>query len=115
MSWEVRSMKSGTSFFNRSYSLHLLRRFWPLWCLWLAVLILIGPLNLGTILPANFDSTASYVNSLNREILDSGRALSYIAIFAGPLMAMAIRGPAKMAMYESARPESRISRLRELT
>ena len=90
MSWEVRSMKSGTSFFNKSFSLHLLRRFWPLWCLWLAVLILVGPLNLGTILPANYDSTASYVNNLNRLILDSGRIVCCLAVFAGALMAMAM-------------------------
>ena len=83
-------MKSGTSFFNKSFSLHLLRRFWPLWCLWLAVLILVGPLNLGTILPANYDSTASYVNNLNRLILDSGRIVCCLAVFAGALMAMAM-------------------------
>ena len=46
MSWEVRSMRSGTSFFNRAYSLHLLRRFWPLWALWLALLLLVPALTI---------------------------------------------------------------------
>ncbi len=90
MSWEVRSMKSGTSFFNRSFSLHLLRRFWPLWCLWLAVLILLGP-GLMTSAPLeNYGSQAEYLSSLNRAILESGRTLAFLSILGGPLMAMAM-------------------------
>ena len=90
MSWEVRSMKSGTSFFNRSYSLHLLRRFWPLWALWLALLILIGPVLLGSAPPESFTTQAEYVNNLNRTILESGRILAFLSILAGPLVAMAM-------------------------
>ena len=90
MSWEVRSMKSGTSFFNRSYSLHLLRRFWPLWALWLALLILIGPVLLGSAPPESFGTPAEYVNNLNRTILESGRILAFLSILAGPLVAMAM-------------------------
>ena len=32
-------MRSRTSFFDRRVSLHLLRRFWPLWLAWLAAKI----------------------------------------------------------------------------
>ena len=90
MSWEVRSMKSGTSFFNRSYSLHLLRRFWPLWALWLVLLILIGPVLLGSAPPESFGTPAEYANNLNRTILESGRILAFLSILAGPLVAMAM-------------------------
>ena len=90
MSWEVRSMKSGTSFFNRSYSLHLLRRFWPLWALWLVLLILIGPVLLGSAPPESFGTQAEYVNNLNRTILESGRILAFLSVLAGPLVAMAM-------------------------
>ena len=90
MSWEVRSMRSGTSFFNKSYSLHLLRRFWPLWALWLALLILVGPVLLGSAPPESYSTQAEYINNLNRTILESGRILAFLSILAGPLMAMAM-------------------------
>jgi hypothetical protein len=38
-------MKSRTSCFDGRFSLHLLRRFWPLWLLWLAILLIV-PLGL---------------------------------------------------------------------
>ena len=90
MSWEVRSMKSGTSFFNRSYSLHLFRRFWPLWAIWLAALILLGPVLMTSAPLENYGSQAEYLSSLNRAILESGRILAFLSILAGPLVAMAM-------------------------
>ncbi len=39
-------MKSGTSLFNKTISLNLLKRCWPIWSCWLAVLIFALPLNL---------------------------------------------------------------------
>lgn len=90
MSWEVRSMRSGTSCFNRAYSLHLLRRFWPLWVLWLAFLLLLGPALLASAPPERFEDAARYLSNLDRSILDSGRILAFLAFFMGPAMAMAM-------------------------
>ena len=90
MSWEVRSMRSGTSFFNRSYSLHLLRRFWPLWVLWLTALLLLGPALLASAPPEGFDAYSSWLANLDRSVLESGRILAFLAFFMGPAVAMAM-------------------------
>ncbi len=85
-------MRSRTSFFNKAFSLHLLRRFWPLWALWLVLLLVIGvgdPLGYS---PESYMSYSLYVQELNRVILEVGVALVYCAIAAGPLVAMAMLG-----------------------
>ena len=85
-------MRSRTSFFNKAFSLHLLRRFWPLWALWLVLLLVIGvgdPLGYS---PESYMSYPLYVQELNRVILEVGVALVYCAIAAGPLVAMAMLG-----------------------
>ena len=46
MSWEVPSMKSKTSFFNRAIAKNLLHRCWPLWAAYLILLLLLLPLML---------------------------------------------------------------------
>ena len=81
-------MRSRASCFNRSFSLHLLRRFWPLWALWLVLLILVGPVHLSTVVPENFAEYAAYNAGVNRAILDSGCMLAFLAFAAGPVMAM---------------------------
>ena len=88
MSWEVKTMKSRTSCFNRSFCLHLLRRFWPLWVLWLAVLILVGPVALSTIVPDNHSSYEAFCSSFNSAVLSSGRMLAFLSFAAAPLVAM---------------------------
>ncbi len=85
-------MRSRTSFFNKAFSRHLLRRFWPLWALWLVLLLAIGtgdPLGYS---PESYPSQAVYVQELNRVILEVGVALVYCSIAAGPLVAMAMLG-----------------------
>ena len=80
-------MRSRTSFFDRRVSLHLLRRFWPLWLAWLAVLTL-------AVFSADADYVKAepvrYVSSLRQNLLVSGEALAWGSFFAGALMAMAI-------------------------
>ena len=83
-------MRSGTSFFNRFYSLHLLRRFWPLWVVWLTALLLLGPALLASAPPESFEDTASWLISLDRSVLESGRILAFLAFFMGPPVAMAM-------------------------
>lgn len=87
MSWEARIMRSRASFFNKSFSLHLLRRFWPLWLLWLCLLLLAGPINLST----EYDEDlARHVSYLCHSLLDSAGAVVVFAGIAGALMAMAM-------------------------
>lgn len=43
MKWEVRTMASGTSFFNRALCRKILARFWPLWTLWGILWMLLIP------------------------------------------------------------------------
>lgn len=51
MSWEALKMKSKISFFNAGISKNLLRRCWPLWAAYLAMLILILPVALANRTP----------------------------------------------------------------
>ena len=82
-------MKSGTSFYNRGFGLNLLRRFWPLWVLWLAVL-LYAPLQLAGIRSADYILEQDFVNTVNRSFLQTGTELAKLSVFAMPLMAMAM-------------------------
>ena len=80
-------MRSRTSFFDKRVSLHLLRRFWPLWLAWLAVLLLAG-------FAADADSFRTepvrYVSNLRVNLMTSGEALAWVSFFAGALIAMAM-------------------------
>ena len=85
-------MRSKTSCFNRAFSRHLLRRFWPLWLLWLAALLVVA---IGAPLgnpPEAYGSHMAYLNELNRTMLETGVFLAKAAAAAGPLMAMAMLG-----------------------
>ena len=44
MSWEVRTMRSGTSFFNGTLYRKAFFRFWPIWALYGTMWLLILPL-----------------------------------------------------------------------
>ena len=83
-------MRSRTSLYNKGFGLHLLRRFWPLWTLWLAALLLAGPLAITGNRPESYARAAEYVNELNRALLQSGVLLAYAAVAAGALVAMAM-------------------------
>ncbi len=85
-------MKSRTSCFNPAFSRHLLRRFWPLWALWLAVLILAGIGAPAGNPPEAYGSQDLYVQELNRVLLHTGVFLAEAAAAAGPLMTMAMLG-----------------------
>lgn len=80
-------MRSRASFFDRRFSRYLLRRFWPLWVLWLAVLLLAGPVNLSTVYDENL---ARYVSYLGENLLDSAGGVIFFAAVGGALLAMAM-------------------------
>ena len=82
-------MKSRTSFYNKGFGKNLLRRFWPLWALWLLAL-LYAPLQLAGIKSIDYFRETDFVNTVNRAILETGTELAKFSIFAMPVMAMAM-------------------------
>lgn len=80
-------MKSKTSFFDRRVSLYLLRRFWPLWLAWLAVLLL-AVFNVNDRFTGS--SPAEHLSILRVNLLTGGEALTWVSFVAGALMAMAM-------------------------
>lgn len=79
-------MRSRTSFFDRRFCGHLLRRFWPLWLIWLTALLVAGPVSLNTL--SRYEQPVQYMSILRRELLNSGQALTWLALAMGALMAM---------------------------
>ena len=80
-------MRSRTSFFDRRVSLHLLRRFWPLWLAWLAILLL-AVFNVNDRFAET--SSAQYLSILRVDLLTFGEALTWASFIWGALMAMAM-------------------------
>lgn len=77
-------MKSKISFFNRGLCKNLLRRCWPMWTAYTAVLIFIYPVFI-------FDClrwTGKNTISLDRHVLQAGTDMAIISIIVGVLMAM---------------------------
>ena len=68
-------MKSRISFYNKGFAKSLLRRFWPLWVLWLAVL-LYAPLQLAGIKSIDYFRELDYINNVNRSLLETGTELA---------------------------------------
>ena len=85
-------MRSRISCFNKPFAQSLLRRFWPLWVLWLALLLIIGLCDPLGYAPEQYADYGIYVSELNRVLLETGVALVYCTIAAGPLVAMAMLG-----------------------
>ena len=80
-------MRSRASFFNKHFSLHLLRRFWPMWLLWMSFLLLAGPINLSSVYDENL---ARFVSYLRDDLLESAQAVTFFSAIFGALMAMAM-------------------------
>ena len=78
-------MKSRTSCFDGRFSLHLLRRFWPLWLLWLAILLIV-PLGLHE----NYEGLDALqtMDGIRCELLDAGEVVVWLSFVMGALMAM---------------------------
>lgn len=82
-------MKSKISFFNAGISKNLLRRCWPLWAAYLAMLILILPVALANRTPW---VESGYEENLFRCVLDSAGQTVIISGFLGVFAAMAMFG-----------------------
>ena len=83
-------MRSKTSLYNKSFGLWLLRRFWPLWAVWLVALLMVGPLRLALLSEGQYYNTLSYVNGVEYMLLDSGREVALGAAIAAVIVAMAM-------------------------
>jgi len=78
-------MRSRTSFFDMRFCKHLLRRFWPLFLLWLAILLLAGPVGLNV---NAHQEPARVITDLRSDLLSSGRGAVWLSALMGALMAM---------------------------
>lgn len=82
-------MKSKISLFNAGISKNLLRRCWPLWAAYLALLVLILPVALANRVPW---VESGYEENLFRYVLDSAGQTVIISGFLGVFAAMAMFG-----------------------
>lgn len=95
MKWEVRTMRSGTSFFNGTVFKKTVLRYWPVWgaysVIWLVVLPLQGLMMLQ--LDAQNRATAyygSYIEGFAHDVPDVVSLSLALAVFFGALCAMAV-------------------------
>ena len=82
-------MRSRVSFFNRGVCKNLLRRFWPLWAGYFALLLFLLPVSLAKTVAYAGETRAL---SLQRDILESGVAMIWISFGMGILTAMVVFG-----------------------
>ena len=97
MNWEVPTMKSKISFFNRGISRNLLRRFWPLWTSYFGVLLLILPVSLSSradMTVSRGAERADFWEWLRMEMdvaaVNAGIMTMYLSFFVGVIAAMAM-------------------------
>lgn len=87
-------MKSKISFFNSGLCRSLLRRNWPVWTSYFAVLFFMVPANLMSITQyreyRNPESAEFLYNNLNRNMLEAGPYVVNLSFFACALVAMAM-------------------------
>ncbi|MBO5496791.1 MAG: hypothetical protein J5967_05245 [Oscillospiraceae bacterium] len=86
MSWEVRTMKSRISFFDRGVCRNLLKRSWPLWAAYLTVLLL------ELTVPLSRSRWTGGVWPAEVTVLQSGLSLSVVSMVMGVLAAMVLFG-----------------------
>lgn len=91
MNWEVASMKSRISLFDRGVSRSLLRRFWPLWTGYALILLLRLPLRLPQIVTYGM-VTQSRIKSVSLQIVSNAEFNLLWAAIAGVVIAGAMFG-----------------------
>ena len=93
MNWEVRTMRSGTSFFNSTLYRKNMARFWPIWAVYTLIWAFLMPLQFLT-LPAQYTGASSdLAGRLMRQANQIPQLLSggnFIAFGAGVVCAMAV-------------------------
>ena len=91
MRWEVRIMRSGTSFFDLTIYRKTFTRFWPLWVLNLVIWLFILPFNGLMKLSDSIGREVNYVQNFARTVGARATDLGIIyALLAGLVVAMAV-------------------------
>ena len=90
MNWEVQDMKSGTSFFHKGIAANLLKRCWPLWSCYLALLLFLVPVQLLVGLHAGNYRGMPVELWLRQQILQTGCAMPAISFVVCVITAMAM-------------------------
>ena len=91
MSWEVRTMRSGTSYFNKTLFAKHFARFWPIWGLYGLIWTMCLPL--GILLDSRSGWTQVRARVLPLNYLDTSgwfSAATFLAVVFGLLAAMAV-------------------------
>lgn len=90
MSWEVRTMPSKTWSFNRGVAANDLKRFWPLWGAWFAVLLVLTVAGVQNAI-ASFGHDSVYnVWNFGADLLTMAEQLAILSAAVGVLAAMAM-------------------------
>ena len=91
MKWEVRTMRSGTSFFNVTVWKKTVLRFWPIWAVGLVFWVLALPAQGMMALQRQLENGGDWLLSLSASVdgLGGDTALSFAVVF-GLLAAMAV-------------------------
>lgn len=94
MSWEVSTVKSRTSLFNRCVSRDLLRRFWPLWTSYFALMVLLLPVSSYNTYTFRSQDYAAWLgmSTVKNIIYSDCHTVVNVAIVVGLLAAMAMFG-----------------------
>ena len=84
MSWEVRSMKSKTSLFSPGLSRNILSRFWPLWIIYLGLLLVQLPVTVSGYLAQGVSAlyTMDRILQLSVNVAGYGMAASVLSVMA---------------------------------
>lgn len=93
MRWEVRTMRSGTSFFNGTVYKKTLLRFWPIWAICLVIWLIAMPINGLMSLTRGAQGTAALIRFAESSMLYfcGGNPLAMIvAVLVGVMAAMAV-------------------------
>ena len=92
MSWEVLIMKFKTSFFHKGLALNLLRRCWPVWLAYLALMIFEFPMNIYGNMQSWRGPLPDLADMLANNILHSACSAAEISFFACIVVVMAVFG-----------------------
>ena len=90
MSWEVRIMRSKTSFFNLGLAKNLLRRSWPFWFCYLALLMLSFPVSLYNVTHNWRGTWEELIDFKANWILSNGCWVAVLSFFACIIAAMIV-------------------------
>jgi len=100
MKWEVRTMRSGTSFFDLTLYRKTLARFWPLWAVSLVVWLFVLPLN-GLMILTDYLDGGRTGTSMLRFAQNVGNTATQWGLIFGLLMGLAVAMAVCSTLYNN--------------